>query len=107
MQQELSLTDNQVEKLIDLQTSYFKQKADLKADLAKKELKLKNLLQANAPSKEVGELLKGCAASLTDIGVAAYETANKMKSILNDSQKKKLDELISKFKAKREFMDDK
>lgn len=103
MQKELSLTDVQVEKLIDLQTGYMKQKADLKADLTKKELKLKNLLHNNASSKEVSEQLKSCAASMADIGVAAYETANKMKSVLNDSQNKQLDEILSKHRAGKQF----
>ncbi len=96
MQNELGLTDDQVSKLVDLQTAFIKQKADLKADLTKKELKLKNSLKNNASSKEISEQLTSCAASRISIGVAAYETANNMKSVLNDSQKQKLNERFEK-----------
>jgi hypothetical protein len=97
MQQELNLTDDQVSKLIDLQAVYAKQKIDLKADLTKKELKLKSLLQSNATSKEISDQLSACAAVRICIATSAYETANKMKSMLNDSQKKKLNNRIERF----------
>ena len=91
MQEELSLTDDQVTKLIDLQTGETKEIADLKADLAKKQIKVKSLIAGNASSKEVEVQLTGCAASSVDIGVSFYDTANKMRAVLNDSQKKDLD----------------
>jgi hypothetical protein len=97
MQQPLGLTDDQVSKLVDLRAAFAKQKVDLKADLAKKELKIKDLLKNNASGKEIGDHLTACAASRISIAVSAYETANKMKSILNDSQKQKLNEFIEKF----------
>jgi Spy/CpxP family protein refolding chaperone len=96
MQKELSLSDDQVSKLVDLQAAYIKQNADLKADLTKKDLKLKSLLQSNAAGTEINLQLKSCAATQIDIGVAAYETANKMKALLNDAQKKKLMEKMEK-----------
>jgi Spy/CpxP family protein refolding chaperone len=96
MQQELSLNDDQVIKLIDLQTAFLKQEVDLKADMIKEELKLKTLLQSDASAKDISEQLKSCAASHIDIGVAAYETANKMKTILNDTQKKEMNEVVAK-----------
>ncbi len=92
MQNELSLTDDQVTKLIDLQTIMVKHNADLKAELTKKELMLKSLLDKNASSKDVGDQLKSCDASRIDIAVSTYETANKMKGVLNESQLKQLEE---------------
>ena len=97
MQQPLNLTDDQVSKLVDLQAAFAKQKVDLKADLTKKELKLKSLLKDNASSKEINDQLTACATSRISIAVSAYETANKMKSLLNDAQKQKLNERIEKF----------
>ena len=96
MQQELALTDDQVSKLADLQATFEKQKADIKSDLIKKELKLKNLLKSNASPEEINKQLTACAASRINLAVAAYDTAGKMKSVLNDSQKKKLEEFIEK-----------
>jgi len=96
-QDELGLTDDQVSTLVDLQTAYKKEKADLMADLIKKELKLKNLLKSNASSKEISNQLTACAASKVSIGVAAYETANNMKNILTDAQKQKLERRMARF----------
>jgi hypothetical protein len=92
MQQQLSLTDDQVTRLIDLQTSEVKQIVDLKADLSKKQMKLKRLIDANSSSKDVGAQLTVCATSSADIGLSYYETANKMKAVLNDSQERSLDQ---------------
>ncbi len=91
MQDELSLTDDQVIKLIDLQTAFVKKAAELRADLTKKELKLKSLISSNASTAEIGDQVKTCASTGVEIGIAAYDTANKMLTVLTDSQKKILD----------------
>ncbi len=91
MQDELSLTDDQVIKLIDLQTAFVKKAADLRADLTKKELKLKSLISSNASTVEIGDQMKTCASTGVEIGISAYDTANKMLTVLTDSQKKILD----------------
>jgi LTXXQ motif family protein len=91
MQDELSLTDDQVIKLIDLQTAFVKKTADLRADLTKKELKLKSLISSNASSEVIGEQLKSCALTGVEIGTSIYESANKMLAVLTGSQKKILD----------------
>jgi hypothetical protein len=110
MQEELSLTDDQVFKLIDLQADYKKQKAGLMGDLQKGQLKLKSLVKSNAGTKDISDVLKSCATTMANIGTAAYDTATKMKGILNDSQKQKLNELMERFShddsPMREMMDD-
>jgi Spy/CpxP family protein refolding chaperone len=80
-----------------IKSAFKKQKADLKAELIKKELKLKNLLKNNASSKEISDQLTACAASKVSIGVAAYETANNMKNVLNETQKQKLNRRLERF----------
>jgi hypothetical protein len=96
MLKELNLSDEQVSRLVDLQASFEKQKTDHKADLIKKELKLKSSLKASASSKEISDQLTSCAAVKVNIAVAAYDTFNKMKSVLNDTQKKKIEEFFEK-----------
>lgn len=90
MQQQLSLTDDQVNQLFDLQTEFKKQQLDYQAELRKKQMKLKNLLADNASASQVKNQLEACSETKIDMKTAAYETAGKMKAMLTSEQKEQL-----------------
>ncbi len=94
MQDQLGLTTEQSNKLIDLQTAYMKQIVDLQADLSKKQMTLEELLENNAPADQVKVQLESCAQTRTELDIAAYQSGSKMRNVLNDSQKKTLDNLL-------------
>lgn len=93
--EELSLTNEQFNKLIDLQTSFKKQQIEYKADLRKKRMKLQSLLDENASSDEIREQMQECSNTKINMKLAAYETVIKMKNELTDDQKSKLTDLMN------------
>ena len=94
MQQQLSLTDDQVEKLLDLQTDFKKQQIDYQAELRKKQMKMKSLLADNASATQVKKQIQDCSDTKINMKVAAYETAGKMKAVLNSDQKEQLKNMM-------------
>ena len=92
MQSELSLTDDQVTKLTQLRTLVQKQKIDLNAEVQKKQIDLKTLMEQGASGAEIRKSLQAITNLEVDSAVATYETAMKMKSLLTAQQKEKLDE---------------
>lgn len=94
MQEQLSLSQDQVEQLIDMQTSFKKQKIDYKADLTKKRMKLQNMMMNDASASEVKSQLQACSTTKINMKVAAYETANNMKSVLTEEQRDNLQNMM-------------
>ncbi len=94
MQQQLSLTDDQVNKLYDLQATFKKQQIDFQSELRKKQMKLKSLLVDNASASQVEKQMKDCADTKISMKVAAYETAGKMKAVLTNDQKEQLKNMM-------------
>lgn len=94
MQEQLSLSDEQVNQMIDLQTAFKKQQVDYQADLTKKQMQMQKLLKDNAPAAEVKKQMTQCAETKVDMKVAAYETAGKMKALLTAEQKDKLQNMM-------------
>jgi Spy/CpxP family protein refolding chaperone len=94
MQQQLSLTDDQVNKLYDLQATFKKQQIDFQSELRKKQMKQKSLLADNASASQVEKQMKDCADTKISMKVAAYETAGKMKAVLNSDQKEQLKNMM-------------
>lgn len=92
MQDQLSLTNMQENKLIDLEAEFKKNDAGLSAAFTKSQIKLRDLMKNNASTKEVSDQLKSYAATMADIGIAAYDFSAKMKDVLTDTQKQKLNE---------------
>lgn len=90
MQEQLSLSDEQVETLLDLQTEFKKQQIDYQAELRKKQMKMKSLLADNAPVSQVKNQMEACSETKINMKAAAYETAGKMKAVLNSDQKEQL-----------------
>jgi len=94
MQEQLSLSDEQVENLLDLQTEFKKLQIDHKAELRKKQMKLKSLLDDNASVSQVKNQMEACSETKINMKVAAYETAGKMKAVLNSDQKEQLKNMM-------------
>jgi Spy/CpxP family protein refolding chaperone len=95
MQQQLSLTDDQVNKLYDLQATFKKQQIDFQSELRKKQMKMKSLLADNASASQVEKQMKDCADTKISMKVAAYETAGKMKAVLTNDQKEQLKNMMT------------
>ncbi|NDP22847.1 MAG: hypothetical protein GZ091_17475 [Paludibacter sp.] len=94
MKQQLSLNDKQVDQLYDLQAEFKKQQIDFQSELRKKQMKLKNLLDEMAPANQVEKQMKDCADTKVRMKVVAYETAGKMKAVLNNDQKELLKNMM-------------
>ncbi len=90
MQQQLSLNENQMKQLNDLQAGFKKQQVDFQLELKNKQVKLKSLLDEMAPANQIRKQMQECADTKINIGVAAYETAGKMKAVLNNDQQEVL-----------------
>lgn len=104
MQQQLSLTDAQVDQLYDLQAGFKKQQIDLQSELRKKQMKLKSLLADNASASQVKSQMKDCADTKINMGIAAYETAGKMKALLNSDQKEQLKTVMMQLQSQGGMM---
>ena len=83
-----------MEKLIDLQTEFKKQQIGYKAELQKKTNETKSLLDGNASAGQVKNQMQACSETKINMKVAAYETAGKMKAVLNDDQKEQLQNMM-------------
>ena len=94
MQEQLSLSDGQVERLLDLQAEFKKQQIDYQTELRKKQMKLKGLLADNASASQVKNQMEAASETKTNMKMAAYETAGKMKAVLNNDQKKQMKNMM-------------
>lgn len=94
LQQQLSLNSSQVEQLIDLQTEFKKQRVDYQAEMAKTQMKTKDLFENAAPAGEIRKQLENSSDIRINMQVAAYETAQEMKGILNSDQKEQLKQMM-------------
>ena len=90
MQEQLSLSDEQVERLLDLQAEFKKQQIDYQTELRKKQMRLKGLLADNASASQVKNQMEACSETKINMKTAAYETAGKMKTLLTSDQKEQL-----------------
>ncbi len=68
MQQQLSLTDDQVEQLNNLQARFKKQQIDFQSELQKKQMTLKSLLDDMAPANQVEKQMQECANTKISMG---------------------------------------
>lgn len=95
MKEELSLSDQQVMQLIDMQATFKKLQADIQAECAKKRIELESIQKNNPNPEELRQALNNFHNAKTNMIVAAYEASGKMKSVLTDEQKKSLDEIVA------------
>lgn len=89
----LSLTDQQVNQLSDLQTDFAKKRIDWNAAVQKQMVDLRGLIDKNAPATEVQKVLQSISTNRIDMMVAGYTTYQKMLGVLNADQKTKLDKI--------------
>lgn len=90
MQQQLSLNDKQMEQLNDLQVDFKKQQVDFQSELKKKQIMVQKLLDEMVPANQIEKQMQECANTKISMSVSAYETAVKMKDVLNNDQKELL-----------------
>lgn len=90
MKQQLSLNNNQVKQLNDLQSGYKKQQSNLQSELKKKQTKLRSLLGNMASTSNIEQQLQENAETMTNMKITTYETAKKMKNVLNNDQQEVL-----------------
>lgn len=90
MKTALSLEDNQVEKLQQMQNGFQKSQIDMKALLAKNKIDLNAAIDKDAPASDIRSALKEMADIKINMAVQTYETANNMKKVLNAEQIEKL-----------------
>jgi Spy/CpxP family protein refolding chaperone len=94
MQDELSLTQEQSGQIIDMQMDFLKQKIDMDAALNKGQINLRQLLKTGATADAIADELAKCNEMSTKIAISAYETALKMETVLNATQKQQLNDLL-------------
>ena len=94
MQSQLSLSQDQLGELIDMRASFKKQQVDYQADLTKKRMKLRNLLDSDASAEEVRSQMQACSETKINMKTAAYETANQMKSVLTKEQQEQMKSMM-------------
>jgi len=87
MGQALSLTESQTKQLAEMKTDFMKKKIDYRASIDKKKIDLENLLDSDASSSEIKNVMQEIANTKIDLNIHAYETSKKMKGVLNDQQK--------------------
>ena len=96
MQDKLSLSNDQVNELIDMKATFEKEQADFKAEMSRQHMQLKNLMKDDAPAEEVEAQLKKCADARVEMHLATYKTAQKMKEVLDDEQREKACNLMDR-----------
>lgn len=85
----LSLTDAQINRLKTIQAEYQKNQVDRQADIKKKQIDLRLLLDKKASASDVRKLLQKVYDNKLNTDVAIYETAQKMLSVLTADQREK------------------
>jgi hypothetical protein len=95
MAEQLNLNDDQLEKLMNMQIAYQKEKLDSKAQLMKHKLKMKKSLDQDADAEELRKIMEKCSKIKIDMKLAAYKAANKMLNVLTNQQKENLKEMMS------------
>ncbi len=87
LQKQLTLNDDQVQKLKNIQADFLKRKIDLKAVIQKEKVDLKMLVDKNASPAQVRKVLKGILDTKLELQINAYETSQKMLSVLTLEQR--------------------
>ena len=90
MQTELSLTDSQLEELEQVKTDFQKQQIDLRASIQKQLIDLQTAMDKNPTAADLRAGMNDVTDTRVNMTVQAFETAQKMKDILNTEQKEKL-----------------
>ncbi len=94
MDEQLSLSEDQTEQLIDLRSEFKKQQVDYQAELTKRNKKLRALINDNAPVDEIKNQMKAWADTRIDMHAAAYQAEREMKALLTDEQNQELEVIM-------------
>lgn len=107
MDEQLSLTEEQTDQLIDMRSEFKKQQVDHQADMTKQKNKLQRMIDEDAPADEVRKQMKACSDIMINMHSAAYETEQEMNAVLTDEQQEELevimeehDEMMQRGKSK-------
>ncbi len=95
MQKYLSLTNDQLTQLIDIRADYRKAMVDMDAKLQKMKLKTQEMMDNNATPDDLEVQLSNSTLNIAKMALASYETAGKMKMVLNDKQLKLFNDRLS------------
>jgi len=90
MKESLGLSEQQIARLKQIQSDFEKRKIDWNAAIKKNEIDLKGLLEREAPVADIHKNMKISSDIKLKMGVATYQTARKMLSLLSAEQKTKL-----------------
>lgn len=91
MDEQLSLSEDQAQELIDLRSEFKKQQADYEAELTTHNRKLRALVNEDASVDEIKKQMKAWADTRIDMQAAAYQTEREMKALLTDEQNEELE----------------
>ncbi|MFP4159318.1 MAG: Spy/CpxP family protein refolding chaperone [Desulfobacterales bacterium] len=91
MDEQLSLSEDQLEQLINLRSDFKKQQVDYQADMTKQNKKLQGMIDDGVSTDEVRKQMKACSDIRIDMHSAAYETEQEMKAVLTDEQQEELE----------------
>ncbi len=97
MQNQLSLTNDESNKLIQLQSNFLKREVDYRADLDRNLQKLSNMTKNDSSPDAIKKQLELCESSRVMIQSDVYDTAMKMRDLLNTSQRQQFDRLTSQY----------
>lgn len=90
MQDYLSLTEEQTQKLYQIKNDFQKKQIDRRASLEKKQIDMQTILDKDASTSEIRKAMEELANMKIDMSLAVYETEDKMKDVLNSDQRDKL-----------------
>lgn len=90
MQDYLTLTEEQIQKLNQIRNDFQKKQIDRRASLAKKQIDMQTMFDNDASSSDIRKVMEEIANIKIDMAIAAYETAGRMKDVLSSDQKNKL-----------------
>ncbi|MFP4529515.1 MAG: Spy/CpxP family protein refolding chaperone [Candidatus Kapaibacterium sp.] len=93
MEDKLDLTEQQTDKLIDIQTEFKKRQIDHKASMKKCGMKMRNLMKNNASAEDVKAQMESCSNIMVNMGTEMYRTMQSMRSVLTADQREKLDKM--------------
>ncbi|MFW6080846.1 MAG: Spy/CpxP family protein refolding chaperone [Desulfosalsimonas sp.] len=94
MDEQLSLTEDQTDQLINMRSDFKKQQVDYQAELTKQNKKLQRMIDDGVPADEVRKQMKACSDIRIDMHLSAYETEQEMKAVLTDEQKDQLEVIM-------------
>ena len=93
--EKLGLNEDQTTRLIDIRAKFQVEKASVKAEMAKNQMRLEKMMGEDASSAELRDQLRICSDNRIDMQLAAYDAKKEMMEVLNEEQKEKMMDLWS------------